>query len=402
MPRARNWSFWLESICKDLRKSGDTSEANASCAELLDCCLGGRLWTPALLDRAILADEGRTLLSVVVERLGDLFEPRLCETYDRLFTETIARVAPDLMPRVRPAPAAALPPENPGNIYVLSRVTLGADIAVTSVLMDAVKQRYPNAQIHFVGSRKSFELFEADERIRHFPAPYARSGSLAERLRASASLWFDHGMVLDPDSRLTQLGLIRVCNDRNYFFFPSRSFGGGSDDRLPDLAARWAHDVFAVKNVKPYIAPLAVNGSPADIAVSLGVGENGAKRIGDTFERDLLQALSDTGASVLVDKGGSEEESARVERALPPGMRTHDGAFAAFAAQIARSKLFVGYDSAGGHVASACGVPLISIAKGFVSARSAARWRPKGVIIDGGSTNALEAVKAALQQFEPS
>ena len=58
-------------------------------------------------------------------------------------------------------------------------------------------------------------------------------------------------------------------------------------------------------------------------------------------------------------------------------MRTHDGAFAPFAAQIARSKLFVGYDSAGGHVASACGVPLISIAKGFASERMAARWRPQ-------------------------
>jgi ADP-heptose:LPS heptosyltransferase len=62
-------------------------------------------------------------------------------------------------------------------------------------------------------------------------------------------------------------------------------------------------------------------------------------------------------------------------------MRTHDGAFAPFAAQIARSKLFVGYDSAGGHVASACGVPLISIAKGFVSERMAARWRPNGIVL---------------------
>ena len=41
----------------------------------------------------------------------------------------------------------------------------------------------------------------------------------------------------------------------------------------------------------------------------------------------------------------------------------------------------MGYDSAGGHVASACSVPLISIAKGFVSERMAARWRPNGVVL---------------------
>ena len=66
-------------------------------------------------------------------------------------------------------------------------------------------------------------------------------------------------------------------------------------------------------------------------------------------------------------------------------MRTHEGAFAPFAAEIARSKLFVGYDSAAGHVASACGVPLIGIAKGFVSERMAARWRPNGTVIDGNA-----------------
>ena len=54
-------------------------------------------------------------------------------------------------------------------------------------------------------------------------------------------------------------------------------------------------------------------------------------------------------------------------------MQTHSGAFAPFAAEIARSRLFVGYDSAAGHVASACGVPLISIATGFATERMAAR-----------------------------
>ena len=58
----------------------------STCNELLDLCLRGKPWSPELLDRAIAEDEGRALLSIVVERLGDLFEPRLCDTYARLFS----------------------------------------------------------------------------------------------------------------------------------------------------------------------------------------------------------------------------------------------------------------------------------------------------------------------------
>ena len=55
--------------------------------------------------------------------------------------------------------------------------------------------------------------------------------SLRDRLQASASLWLEDGIVIDPDSRLTQLGLISVCDEDRYFFFESRSYGGGGDDR---------------------------------------------------------------------------------------------------------------------------------------------------------------------------
>jgi ADP-heptose:LPS heptosyltransferase len=250
-------------------------------------------------------------------------------------------------------------------------------------MLDAAKRRYPNAEVVFVGPLKSYELFEFDSRIKHRLAPYARSGALRDRLQASATLWLEDGIVIDPDSRLSQLGLLSVSEEHNYFHFPSRAYGGAGDEPLTALAARWAFEVFGVEGAKPCIAPLKIASAeqPADITVSLGVGENAAKRLDDAQERQLLRALSDTGAPVLVDKGGSVEERERVERALLPGMRTHEGAFAPFASQIARSKLFVGYDSAGGHVASACGVPLISIAKGFVNERMAARWRPNGIVL---------------------
>jgi hypothetical protein len=346
-----------------------------------------------LLERALAIDEGREFLSIVVERLGDLFEPRLCDVYEELFIRVIHRVLPELVPRVRRLRGTARPPDSADRVYVLSRVTLGADVAVTSVLLDAAKKRYPKAEIFFVGPRKNFELFEADARIVHFASPYPRSSSLRDRLAASAALELGAGIVIDPDSRLTQLGLIRVSDDADYFFFPSRAYGGEGGDSLPALAARWASEIFAVSDALPFIAPSPVAGEPADITVSLGVGENPAKRIEGSFECELLKMLAETGASILVDMGASAEERARVESALQPGIRTHLGAFAPFAAEIARSKLFVGYDSAGGHIASACGVPLISIAKGFASERMAARWRPNGTVIHNPD---VELARAAV------
>jgi hypothetical protein len=363
---------------------------------LLEYCLRDERWPSDLLDRAIAEDDGRALLSIVVERLGDLFEPALCRTYERMFREVIERTCPELIPRLRRSAAPHGAPASANRVYVLSRITLGADVAVTSVLLDAAKRRYPDAEIVFVGPRKSYEMFDADPRVGHLAAPYARSGALIDRLHASASLQFDDGIVIDPDSRLTQLGLISICDERNYFFFESRSYGGDGEESLPLLASRWAHEFLGVENASAFVAPLPSGDPPADITVSLGVGENAAKRIDGDFERDLLGALAETGASILVDKGASMEEHDRVDRAIAPGMRTHHGAFAPFAWQIARSKLYVGYDSAGQHVASACGVPLISIFKGFVSERMFARWRPDGTVIRGASDDILDQVRAAI------
>lgn len=371
-----------------------------SCSELLDYCLRGEPWPSELLDRALAADEGRAFFSVVVERLGDLFEPRLCRTYALLFNQVVRRVCPDLEARCRCAVEPCPPPETAARVYILSRVTLGADVAVTSVLLDMAKRRYPAAEIMFVGPRKSYELFDADPRIRHFHAPYARAGRLGDRLRASAALWFDDGIVIDPDSRLTQLGLIRVCRDDRYFFFESRAYGGDGEEPLSALAARWAREVFGVEGARPFIAPLPATGARADITVSLGVGDNPAKRLGDDFERELFGMLAGTGASVLIDKGGSAEEHERVERALSfartPDMRTHDGAFAPFAAEIARSQLYIGYDSAGQHVAGVCGIPLIAVFGGFASERMLHRWRPSGTVIRHDQTDVLAAVKEAI------
>jgi ADP-heptose:LPS heptosyltransferase len=140
-------------------------------------------------------------------------------------------------------------------------------------------------------------------------------------------------------------------------------------------------ETFGGPPARPYVAlPRRPMRAPY-IAVSLGVGENPLKRIPDPFEEELLRLVTGTGLALSIDQGAGGEEAERVARALErSGARATvwDGTFAGFAEIIAGSRLYVGYDSAGQHVATACGVPLISVFAGFACARMFDRWRPVG------------------------
>ena len=152
------------------------------------------------------------------------------------------------------------------NVFVLSRVTLGADVAVTSVVLDAAKKRFPEASICFAGPEKNWELFAADPMLEHLPLAYGRDGTLAERLAAWPALRdavnTPASLVIDPDSRLTQLGLLPVCAEEDYFFFESRSYGDGSEASLTELTRDWVASTFGVADAKPFIAPLRSTGGP--------------------------------------------------------------------------------------------------------------------------------------------
>jgi len=361
---------------------------------------------------------GQALFGILVEGLADRFEPSLGDVYARLFSQAVAHVSENVDPallvaryqRVRRSRAIS---GEPHRVFVLSRVTLGADVAVTSVLLAAAKQRFPHAEIVFVGPRKNYELFAGDPRLRHADIAYRRGG-LRDRLAVwgplEALLSGPDAVVIDPDSRLTQLGLLPVCAEERYHLFESRGYGGETDRALPELAAAWAEETFGAPNAKPYIA-LERGGSArgGHTAVSLGVGENPAKRIPDPFEEQLLRLLASGGAAIAIDKGAGGEEAARVGRAVErSGVKAEfwEGCFAGFAAIIAASRLYVGYDSAGQHVAAACGVPLVSIFAGFPAPRMFQRWRPTGeratvIRVDRPDPlETLERVRAAVAEAE--
>jgi len=186
-----------------------------------------------------------------------------------------------------------------------------------------------------------------------------------------------------------------VCPEDRYHLFDSRAYGGMSDAPLGELAARWSNEVFGVAGTA-FIAPVqrVDPGNIPLVAVSFGVGANPAKRLPDPFERQALELIAGTGARVWIDKGAGGEEADRVERALtcmPAGRtRVWEGSFAGFASIISQAALYVGYDSAGQHVAAACGVPLITVFAGFPVERMFQRWRPWGP----GQIDVIRADKA--------
>jgi ADP-heptose:LPS heptosyltransferase len=367
----------------------ENTSADSLARELLDHCLAGAPFRERLVDDLLEGDRSRALFRIVVERLADLFEPRLCSVYADLFSEVIARRIPGLhgdhlvarYDRVRRPRKFDRNPASIHNVFVLSRVTLGADIAITSIILDAAKKCFPEARIYFVGPQKAWELFAADPRLNHIAIAYGRGGTLDDRLSVwpalRESLSKPASIVIDPDSRLTQLGLLPICPEEDYYFFESRSYGGDGDEPLSVLTKRWTSETFGVGDARPYIRT-GLDASELATTVSFGVGENPTKRIPDPFEEELLARLP---RPILIDRGAGGEEAYRVERAVARaghGIAMWDGSFAGFAAHIERSRLYIGYDSAGGHVAAACGVPLASIFVGYASERMFQRWRPTG------------------------
>jgi hypothetical protein len=363
-----------------------------------------RLCALATSDDPAVAQSGTdAIFRRIVELLGDSFDPRDCDRYIEFFAEVIdfcrqlppGRALDDKLRafglqthnefaaragRVRNLTRfQAGPTSSVKKILVVSRVTLGADVAVTSVVLSRLKEVFPEAQICLLGSAKAGSLFASDPRVRLIAVDYSRAGTLLERLNAwpvlaaqvaaaTRGLRTEEYLVVDPDSRLTQLGLLPLAPDESrYLFFQSRSYDPASNKRLGELTNQWLDEVFGPtgKPSLPYLgladADVALGSRVRESAkgrlavVNLGVGENLEKRVGGPFELDLLLLLLRAGYRVLLDRGAGEEEL----------LRTADD-------------LYIGYDSAGGHIAAAAGVPGIDVFAGEVSARMRQRWIPWG------------------------
>jgi ADP-heptose:LPS heptosyltransferase len=125
--------------------------------------------------------------------------------------------------------------------------------------------------------------------------------------------------------------------------------------------------------------------------------------LSDEFEAEVLATLLEKGERILLDRGAGGEEATRADelhRKLNSSrLKLHTGSYASFASHIAQSRLYVGYDSAGQHVAAAAGVPLISVFGGYPCERMMWRWRPSSpnaTVIPFQEENRDQAIAATM------
>ncbi len=312
---------------------------------------------------------------------------------------------------------------------ILSRVTAGADIAITSVIVNRLRQRLPEAELVLIGPGHLRELFATLPGCRHRSFIYHNDGFLFDKMTSwppllkiaqeeLAGLAPNQALLFDPDTRLTQLGLLPLAPDEGTCYFPSRRFQPvpGGQANLSALTNQWLNHLLdedihwrprlALGPTDAYAAfrqRLRDRGCRRLVAVNFGVGKNPRKRVGGGFEAELILALlklPDT--VVLLDTGRSDQRGERLADHLhrarqggwqalwlreeglaslddPPGqgLIVFSGPLGALGKMIGAADCFIGYDSCGQHLAAATGTPSVIVFAGAPSERFVRRWAPE-------------------------
>ncbi|HYE06856.1 MAG TPA: hypothetical protein VEL07_15170 [Planctomycetota bacterium] len=328
--------------------------------------------------------------------------------------------------RARRASHAA--PDDARRIAVLSRVTIGADIALTSVALARLRQRYPDAELLLAGDAKLAGLFGGLAGVRVLPVPYGRRGPLRERFQS----WIALGdalarsscdLVVAPDSRLDQLGVLPlIADERRYLLWENTQPDPARPRPLGELLDDWLRARLALPASPPALPAIALDApnralherlraalGPRPIAaVKLDHGGNPAKALPRAAEAGLLRRLRERGWRVLIDRGFGADELANSDallaavgwsavdiddsgkalgadahalaaRALADAqvIRFH-GSIAGWAGATAACGLAVSYDSVGHHLAAALGVPVVTAFTGYADPAFPIAWRPRG------------------------
>ena len=389
----------------------------------------------------------RRLFTDVIEPFNDSFEPHLASLSDELMAQVIERhrrsasgaefdrrlsefglnsPAEMLSRKERSRHYAKDLAQRAKKIFVLSRITVGADVAVTSVIVSHLKSSFQAAELVLVGPAKLKQLFADDIGLSFLEVEYARSAALRDRLNVWLSLVDElrvatqridphEFLVIDPDSRLTQLGLLpTTVQESSYRLFDSRVLASDTTMSLAEIASEWSAEQWpsTVKRAFPFVAPPAVIDSKLKSLldahrnrtvgfVSLGVGGNDRKRLTPGTEELLIRRLAMTN-SLILDSGATEGERAQVkvvtaalerdghrvieaeegslvfEDAKAADVLVWHGGIGSFSNLVGLSDFYVGYDSAGQHIAAALKRPVLTLFARGESARFANRWRATG------------------------
>lgn len=386
------------------------------------------------------------LFGGLVEPLNDGFTPAGRAAYARFFGRIVWRVATRtptlsaalatsgitseaalLTRHARIRANAATPPADARRIVVLSRVTIGADILLSSVVLQRLHQRYPQAELVLLGDGKLQGLFAGLPKVRVRPISYARRGPLRERLASwqnvvAAVAEEQADLVVAPDSRLDQLGLLPVGDDARYLLWENLQGEGAPPQSLALLLDGWLARTLALPAL-PSVTPRVALDPTADIvrgrlraafgsaplaAVKLDHGGNPAKALPKAAEVLILRRLRELGWRILLDRGFGADELAnsdallaelgwtavdiddsgkglgRAVGELTPGcladaplIRFH-GSISGWAAALATCGHALSYDSVGHHLAGALGIPVTVAFTGHSDPAFPVAWQPRG------------------------
>jgi ADP-heptose:LPS heptosyltransferase len=392
----------------------------------------------------------KALFVGIVEPLGDAFEAAAAHAYVDVFAEVIdiARRHPRAagldeglrelglgngglaarghawLERELPEPIG-----EPSLVVVPSQVTFGAEVAITSTIVAGVLERLPEAEVLFLAQPALGGIFAGNRRVRFRTVEYPRRGDLLTRLAAwsaaraivqeeTAKLAHDDFLVVDTDSRITQLNLLPLAPDRRTRQFPKRTFEAARLERLGELAGCWTQALTGLPwRPQPTLwlpddahawaaevrAPLAPHARRWAV-VNFGVGGNPAKGLGPIFEARLLRGLIARGVGVMLARGvspiehsGPDRHAAELARdgvdvrriatdnrlgdLAAPGRRQlvlWEASTERMAALVAAADLHVGYDSLGQHFAAALGTPGVTVFVPSGGPRFVRRWSPYG------------------------
>ncbi len=421
------------------------------------------------------------LFEIIVEKLCDDFEDLPVEVYSRVMCQVVSYcrtvppgkgldakltgfgiVSPEELYRRAVATHTRQyrrdPGEVPSRIVLLSRVTIGADVAILSVMVQRLRRLFPETDMVIVGSRKLEGLFGGNPDLRILELGYARRGGLFERfaswhatldiLRDEFADGEENVLVIDPDSRISQLGVLPMMHADNYLFFNTRDHVLTANGHcMAEWTNEWINSVFGVPDfayptiwtppvltttAKAKIDALRAAGARHVVAMNLGVGQNPRKRVGLEFEKRLVRALvTIPGTVVVLDRGFGADEQERSALLLAdtreqgfPGVETSFAAtdsptlahgviaiecgIGAMGAMIAQCDEYIGYDSACQHIAAAVRTPTLTIFAGSNNKNFIRRWSACGqtdcrivhvnTLVDSGHVDVNELVGRIMQE----
>lgn len=318
------------------------------------------------------------------------------------------------------------PPDQARCIVVLSRVTIGADILLTNVLLQRLQQKYPDTRIVVMGDKKLGGLFGGMRNVEIKNIDYSRRGTLSTRLRSWLTLCdcithIDPDFVVAPDSRLDQLGILPVIRDEQYALWENLQTRDKTES-LSVLVDEWACERFDLDTQTACYPRLAFDQPTRDIAdqmqnviqerpfiaVKLDYGGNEDKAVSRDWEVEILRSMIDRGWGILIDRGFGEDElknSDAIMRGIgrtPFDISAGDkergtlikhlkasdiddqaivrfyGSIAAWAACANACQLAFSYDSVGHHLAAALNIPVVIAFTGYKDDNFPSAWEPRG------------------------